>query len=339
MRIGTRERGLVASVVLVFALGFAAAGLAQEAGLRFVALGDMPYSQAEEVALTGPITEAIAAGGFPFVVHYGDFKGGGEACTRELFLKRRTEIVGLLPGRVFYTPGDNEWTDCDRSYLKPPVPELTQLSLVRELFFADPLGLPESWAYARQPNFPENARWVQGGVLFATVHLVSTNNGRQDVLMDDVEAALALVDARDHADRVWLQEAFDAADKIDAGAVVIVTQADVTEPDGSGACTAFNRINCDAFATFRGHLIRHARGFRNRGEPRKPVLLIHGDTNPYCWDTGFGGAAAPNLWRLNAYGDFQAPPDATVVTVQPGSEVPFAAATLLGGQAPADGCD
>ena len=182
---------------------------------------------------------------------------------------------------------------------------------------------------------------MQQGVLFATVHLVSTNNGRREILLDDIEAALALVEARDQANRVWLEAAFAfaEAEETKAKAVVIITQADVTSPDGSGACTAFNRINCDAFAAFRGHLIRLAGGFRNRGEPRRPVLFVHGDTNPYCLDTTLGGEQAPNLWRLNAWGDFQSPADATEITVQPANAAaPFAARTLLGQRAPAIGC-
>ena len=309
------------------------------APLHFIAIGDTPYSEAEAEHLRHVVAPAIQQAKPIFVTHYGDFKSGGEACSEALAIERRRAIYDLLPGRVFYTPGDNEWTDCDRAYLKPPASELEQLDLVRRLFFSESPELPDDWAYVRQPNFPENARWIQQGVLFATVHLVSTNNGRREILLDDIEMALALVEARDQANRAWLEAAFAKAQTAKAKAVVIVTQADVTSPDGSGACTAFNRINCDAFAGFRGHLIRLAGGFRDRGEPRRPVLLVHGDTNPYCLDNTLGGEQAPNLWRLNAWGDFQSPADATAITVQPdNSETPFAARTLLGHRAPVRGC-
>ena len=69
-------------------------------------------------------------------------------------------------------------------------------------------------------------------------------------------------------------------------------------------------------------------------------LLLHGDSNPYCMDKEFGGKQAPNLWRLNAWGDFQDPADATVVTVRPESkQTPFAAETLLEHNVPADECE
>lgn len=48
---------------------------------------------------------------------------------------------------------------------------------------------------------------------------------------------------------------------------------------------------------------------------------------------------APNLWRLNAWGDYQAPADATKITVQPDNkDEPFTAITLLGNKLPAEGC-
>ena len=57
-------------------------------------------------------------------------------------------------------------------------------------------------------------------------------------------------------------------------------------------------------------------------------------------DSEFGGKSAPNLWRLNGWGDFQIPADATIVTVQPeNKQTPFTAETLLGHKAPTKGCE
>ena len=308
--------------------------------MKFISIGDTPYSETENIRIKSVISKAIKDANPPFVVHYGDLKSGGEACTEELLAARRDDVYGLLPGRVFYTPGDNEWTDCDRAFLKPAVSELGKLDFLRQLFFSKPLDLPKSWHYARQANFPENARWMKDGVFFMTVHLVSTNNGRLEILKDDIEAALSLVDARDQANRVWLKESFDAALKAGASAMVVVTQADVTSPDAGGACTATNRMHCDAFQSFRDNLRLNAAKFSDLNEPRRPVLLLHGDTHPYCMDKEFGGQLAPNLWRLNAWGDFQVPADATVVTVQPeNKQTPFVAETLLGHKVAADKCE
>ncbi|XCN73901.1 MAG: hypothetical protein Q3M24_03855 [Candidatus Electrothrix aestuarii] len=312
----------------------------QQQGIQFIAIGDTPYSADEEQQLRQEVTKAIQAANPPFLVLHGDLQGGGESCSDALLAKRKELFFSLLPGRVFYTPGDNEWADCDRSFLDAPVSELGRLDSIRRVFFTDPPTLPEDWQYARQPNFPENARWLYDGIFFMTVHLVSTNNGRVDIQLDDIEAALALVEARDQANRVWMQKSFAAALKTGAKAMVVITQADVTSPEAAGPCTATNRMNCDAFLNFRENLVRNARRFANWGEKPRPVLLLHGDTTPFCMDKNFGGTKAPNLWRLNAWGDFKVPADATLVTVQPGNlQQPFRAESLVGHEFTDEGCE
>lgn len=324
---------------VTFCLAPAPAAAEPQNAFSFIAIGDTPYSVEEHVRLKKTVFPAILAANPPFVVHYGDLKGGGEVCTEKLLFERRDEVLGLLPGRVFYTPGDNEWTDCDRAFLNPAFSELDRLDFLRRIFFGKPMELPDSWSYARQANFPENARWIKDDIFFVTVHLVSTNNGRLDILQDDIELALALVDARDQANRVWLEESFQRALKAGVKAMVIVTQADVSSPDAGGPCTGNSRMSCDAFQDFRDNLRLLAGKFAERNQPRKPVLLLHGDTNSYCLDKKFGGKSAPNLWRLNAWGDFTTPADATVVTVNPAdAQTPFAAETLLGHKVPLDGC-
>lgn len=308
--------------------------------LRFIAIGDTPYSEIEVNALKETLPVAIKKANPAFVVHYGDIKNGQSDCSEVLLKERRDDIYNLLPGLVFYTPGDNEWTDCDRAQLKNPLSELAALDRIRQLFFHEPVTLTADWDYKHQPGYPENARWTKQDILFVTVHLVGTNNARKEILKDDIELALALVDARDQANRIWLKEAFSQAMLKKSKAVVIITQADVTE-GGSGTCADHNnRINCDGFADFYQHLQHQAKNFHAPDQPAKPVLLIHGDTRPYCWDKKFGGNAALNLWRLNAWGDYQTPPDATEITVQLDNITePFAARTLTGHKLPQSTCD
>ena len=321
-----------------------APGNAQD-GQRFLFIGDLPYSDEQNDRLNNVIAPAIMKGGFPFLVHYGDFKGGGVACSESVIRNAYAQITGLIakgsdstpPPPVFYTPGDNEWTDCDRQFKSgASYSELNRLDLLRRVFFFEsPLNLPASWQYERQSLYPENAIWRFDGIQFATVHLVGTNNGRLEILLDDVALALAQVDARDQANRNWLNEIFRRAlaFRNPADAVIIATQADVTDPDENTPCTPTNQLNCDAFADFRAQLIKHARSFK------RPVLLVHGDTNPYCLDKGFGGSEVPNLWRLNAGGDYHQPIDATVVSVRlKGSDNTFTVRGLIDGEAPADGC-
>lgn len=315
---------------------------------RFLFIGDLPYSDEQNDRLNDIIAPAISKGGFPFLVHYGDFKGSGVSCSEALIRSAHKQITGLMANGsqttssapVFYTPGDNEWTDCDRwfgdSDAGRPTSELGRLDLLRRVFFFEnPVKLPDTWQNERQPLYPENALWRFGKVQFATVHLVGTNNGRLEILKDDVAMALAHVDARDQANRAWLNDIFWKASAFRnlADAVIITTQADVTNPDEYAPCTPTNRMNCDAFADFRSQLIKHAAAFNG------PVLLVHGDTGPYCLDKNFGGSEASNIWRLNAGGDYHQPLDATVVTYRPrATNDPFSVRGLVEGERPAEHC-
>ncbi len=305
----------------------------------FIAMGDTPYSDVEDKRIKSEIIGAIRDFNPPFLAYYGDIKSGAESCTDELLQERHSMIMGILPNRVFYTPGDNEWTDCDRTFLDQPYSELERLDHLRKLFFPTSMDLPSSWNYSSQPNFPENARWMQDNIQFVTLHMVSTNNGRIDILKDDIEAALSLVDARDHANRVWMSRSFKAANDSNATAIVIITQADVTAGDGAGLCQGTNRMKCDAFKAFREQIRYEAKNFSNKKGEKLPVLLVHGDTYDYCLDKSFGKDTAPNLWRLNSWGDFQDPADATVITIDPqNTSSPFSAKTLLTNVVPKNMC-
>jgi hypothetical protein len=320
-------KGPIVGLTLAIVLSLVAMRIAVLASeeLRFTVFGDAPYTGTQIEVLKKTVAPAIQNAEFSFLIHVGDFKGGGEPCTDDLIQERYDQLMALHPERVFYTPGDNEWTDCDRPDLKHRFSELERLGHLRNLIRSKPMKLPAGWHYATQPEFPENARWTQGKVMFATVHIVSTNNGREEILLDDIERTLDLVDARDKANRVWLGAAFDAARKSDSGAVVIATQADVTKLAGSAPCNDSLRIRCDAFAAFRDELLRNAASFK------KPVLLVHGDTNPFCLDKRFGGDTAPLLWRLNALGDYSEV-DATAITVQlDDQEEPFVITPLMTG--------
>ncbi len=355
MRPFSNTRGAAPVRALTLALSLAAVPSTEVSAeeLRFLVFGDAPYTDEQIKELKDTVAPAIQNAEFPFLIHLGDMKGGGESCTDALIQERYEQLMALLPERVFYTPGDNEWTDCDRPSLDQRYPELERLDHLRDLIVSWPMILRADWEYATQLEYPENARWTQGNVIFATVHIVSTNNGREEIFLDDIETTLDLVDARDRANLDWLRAAFEKARNLgsygaSADAVVIATHVDVSKLESKNRepCSAAVRIRCDAFAAFRDQLLRLAADFK------KPVLLIHGDTNPFCLDKKFGGNTAPLLWRLNALGDYTAPlpwrlnalgyyseVDATVISFNPfDPEQPFEITSLTSKTWPNETC-
>ncbi len=320
------------------------AAVEETAAFVFPVIGDIPYSKEDAVLLEEKIIPAVKAGNYPFVIHVGDYKSGGAECTDDHDNAHAALIESLAPMPVFYTPGDNEWTDCDRK--SDPATgkrysELQRLDTVRTLLFADPVAAPPGLEYRRQRVQAENATWVYQGARFATLHAVGTNNGRNEIAGDDPADAAAAADARDSANLAWLNEVAAAAKKENARALIIAIQADMTviasrlRGKACAGADAGREVQCDGFSALRAAIRDAAHAFGG------PVLVIHGDTAPFSLSQSFAGAEADNLWRLNAAGDYgrnalgvaYGVQDATLVTVAPGAAQPFTARALISGAA------
>lgn len=309
-------------------------------GFSFPVIGDIPYSEDDRSVLEGEILPAIAAGSFPFLIHIGDYKSGGAPCDPAADEAQRALIAQLSPIPVFYTPGDNEWTDCDR-FIDPqtgrPQSALERLARLRRLFFSSRVEAPMTMKAKRQPDLPENMTWTYGGVRFATVHVVGTANGRRAVEGDDPALAGAEADRREAAATAWLAEVSALARRQKAGALVVAMHADMFDvSDGvlgqpCAGASASREETCDAFATLRAALNAAAAGFGG------PTLLIFGDTAPFALKRADEGAGL--LWLLNAAGDHGVTPegfhygvqDATLVTFDPRAAEPFTARAIASG--------
>lgn len=298
---------------------------ASENSTRFIVIGDMPYTDNEYALLEHPdgaIAKAIKALNPPVLIHLGDFKKGRLSCDDELFKDRYRQIAHLNPHKTVYTPGDNEWTDCDRFSTLQRHDELERLDYLRQLFFHyDEYQLTRDIpGLIRQESFIENALWKMGQVVFATLHIPGTNNGRNEILRSNIEDALNAADSRDQFNKKWLQQIFQMAES--AEAIVLAFHADIfnishDKPD----CNAENRINCDGYKMIR-NLIKN-KAIRSG----KPVLAVHGDSLPYCLHQPY--PLIPNLWRLNAPGDHKYI-DASHILFDPqNKDTPFTVIGLL----------
>lgn len=297
--------------------------------VRFSVIGDMPYLPHEHPMLTAPdgaIVKAVRAYDPPVLIHLGDLKSGDSACTDSLLVARRDQIFDLNPYRAVYTPGDNDWTDCDREEMSPQFDELERLSFIRSIFYQSDEGAKltrDIPGLTRQSGFVENAMWTINGLVFGTLHIPGTNNGRDEFFPpSDVDKALDEADRRDAFNEAWVDSLFDAA--ASAPALVITFQADIYYPDldkSHKECTTQNRQDCDGFKRIRDYMERKAVLYQ------KPVLLVHGDTNAYCFHKPVG--LAINLWRLNAPGDFKLSDAAQVAFDPDDTETPFEVQAML----------
>ena len=309
------RHALAAAMLGLAALGAGAAAPAAGTAFEFVALGDMPYGAD---AMSGPgyrrLIEQINDERPVFSIHVGDFKDGVTSCTDELFA-RQHEHFQRFDGPLVFTPGDNDWTDCNRTGEDP----LERLQALRQLFF------PPDRSLGRRPmavesqsrvmpvfgRYRENLRWWHGEVLFTTFHTVGPNN--------NIDAPSSVLRgeylARESANAAWIRASFKLARERRAKALVFATQADMLRRVDSRLPL---RLRAGYGTSIASALVplTMASGL--------PVLLVHGDSHHFITDQPFvdrAGRTIANLWRLEVFGDPRT--HAVKVRVEPGAEQPF----------------
>ncbi len=314
LMLARRARGWLAALTL---FGLAGSALAQS--FSFVALGDLPYGSPQKAypayrQLIASINQLKPA----FSIHVGDIKSGSSLCSDREFEAQRGHF-DLFEAPVVYTPGDNEWTDCHRRSNGGYEPQ-ERLQALRQLFFrpglslgAQPMALQsQAELMPEHAAFVENQRWLHQGVLFATVHVVGSNNNMQP----DVPGALQEFALRDAANVVWIKAAFEHARASGARALVLAMQANPL-------------LGRNLFEDFP-----KGSGFRNSigdtllplaAASSVPVLLIHGDSHWHRMDQPFTWQRQPlrQLTRLEVPGGTDV--RAWRVSVDPSKPQPFSA--------------
>lgn len=288
----------------------------------FAAVGCQPYARSpNSVENYARLIAEINRADPVFTVHLGDFKGSEEPNTDELFRRRRDEF-NTFTGPLIYTPGDNDWTDAHYPSAGRHDPR-ERLAKLREVFFAGershgqrPIDLVTQRRDPAFAKFVENARWTHGGVVFATVHAVGSDNNDQPA----VPGAAAEFEERDAANAAWIRAAFAEARTTAAVGVVLLFQADplLARDLGQAGVTR-------GFARFLRVLADEARAWG------KPVLLVHADEHRYRLDVGVqllpGEAPLANVTRLETFGDYNV--HAVLVAVDPESPQLFLCGPLI----------
>lgn len=265
------------------------------ANSAFLVMADMPYTSVDHqrLAPSGKLYEQVQVTDHAFLMHLGDMKAGREPCTDERLIQNKALLRGITKQPFIYTPGDNEWTDCDRKSLTPNFDELARLDYLKALMY-DTSYLQQAASlnsFNMQEAMQENARWQHADIEFMTLHIAGTHNGRRYILKSDKAEAYRQATQRDKLNLQWLSQVNQ-----NAKAYVIGFQADIySNNTGEPACTKARTTHCDGFKVYREALASFAE------KVSKPVLVMHGDTGAYCIEK-----LTDNLTRFNGPGDYLA---------------------------------
>lgn len=258
----------------------------------FGVFGDGPYRWTE-MARFGRLIDDVDRAAPAFFIHIGDVLW--YPCSDEAFRDRR-DALSRIDAPVVYTPGDNEWADCHERIAGRYDP-LDRLRAVRTTFFVndmwsdiDRLDPARQSTAARWATYVENVRWTYGGIVFATLHLVGSDNA--------MEAFPGRTAANDNESRdrmraalTWMAQAFALAQARDALAVVLAMHADPGFDLAEG--------ERGSYGPFLNALQTHSDRWG------KPVLLIHGDSHELHMDHPLrrpSGEVVTNVQRLETYG-------------------------------------
>src|ERR671931_21949 len=187
-------RRLVAPLVTALAVAGAAAAVAtadradsafegpSHGGSYTIGLwGDMPYSDLQKNTGVPNLIADMNESDLAFSVHDGDLKSGGDPCTDDRYIDFEASL-NTLDAPAVVTPGDNDWTDCDRG----PFDSNERLAFERKVLFSTPFSLgrhPLRQEVQDEP-FVENRRWTAGHVTFATLNVQGSCNNLCDVNPD-----------------------------------------------------------------------------------------------------------------------------------------------------------
>jgi len=282
--------------------------------------GDLPYSDVQAEVGVPNIIADMNSQELAFTAHDGDLKQGsgnsnvwGKRCDDALYLKALDWLNSLRAPAIF-TPGDNDWTDCDRP-ANGGYNSLERLDFERKLFFSTPYtqgkrrlrqevqSTPLCLGVAGPTPCVENRRWTHGGVTYATLNVQGSCNNLCDTNPDPKEYA-----ARNAANIAWLQQTFQDATRRGSAAVMLITQADpgwdlsdpTRAPTRNPKTLAETDGQPDGYQDFLAALRSEVIAFR------RPVAYVHGDSHYFRVDKPFQdakGQRLENFTRVETFGD------------------------------------
>jgi hypothetical protein len=280
--------------------------------------GDLPYSDAQAAKIPDLLAD-MNNQELAFSVNDGDLKqGSGSPCDDALYLQAKGWLSSLDAPAMF-TPGDNDWTDCDRAS-NGGYDSLERLDRERQIFFSTNRSLgrhplrqdvqtdPTCLNHLRKPApCVENRRWTYQDVTYATLNVQGSCNNLCDTNPDPAEFA-----ARNQADIAWLTQTFAEAQREHAVAIMFISQADpgfdqsdpTRAPLRNPQTLAETDGQPDGFVDFLRALRMLTIQFG------KPVAYVHGDSHYFRVDHPLLdslGRRVQNFTRVETFGDNQTP--------------------------------
>jgi hypothetical protein len=333
------RRGVAWFAVAAAAVCMAAAGDAQsgaagggdrdagEHGGRVYAIGlwgDLPYSDVQALVGVPNLIADMNRHDLAFSIHDGDLKAGNGTpgsttptiCSDALY-EQALGFFNALNAPAALTPGDNDWTDCDRPS-NGGFASLERLDHERRVFFSTPFSLGGHRLRQQVQAAPlckgvdgfvacvENRRWTVGGITYVTLNIQGSCNNLCDTLPDADEYHF-----RNLANIAWMNETFDEAIARQSAAVMIVAQAnpgwDLTDATRAPVRDPKTLVESDGspdgFHDFLAALRDRVVAFR------RPVAYVHGDSHYFRVDKPFldsAGRRLENFTRVETFGDNQA---------------------------------
>ena len=277
--------------------------------------GDLPYSEVQEKIGLPNLIDDMNGQRLAFTVHDGDLKAGsGSPCDDALYARAQGWFNALRAPAMF-TPGDNDWTDCDRGS-NGGFNSLERLDHERLVFFSTPYSLGQRQllqevqgdsplCMGMNGNVPcvENRRWHVGRVTYVTVNVQGSCNNLCDTAPDPLEFA-----ARNAANIAWLKQSFASALQRGSAAVMIITQgnpgwdsSDATRAPLRDPRTLAQTDGApDGYKDFLIALREEVVAFR------RPVAYVHGDSHYFRIDKPLldaQGRRLENFTRVETFGN------------------------------------
>jgi hypothetical protein len=259
------------------------------------------------------------------VLFVGDIHSGSGFCT-QAYNQTVFDLWTQFQKPLVYTPGDNEWTDCQKpkegggaKIVDPADPlnplkwtyvtyaaghPVANLALVRSMFFPEAgktLGghkkYVTSQAQAFDPNYPtdaeyvENVMWEESGVMFVTLNIPGGSNNDDDLWTPAAYGAfVAPLKSAPQLQEINQRTAADLR-WLDAAFVLAKAHGDVAVQITEQA----DMWDLDGTPLAAGHIANYepfvAKIHQLTKDFGKPVLLINGDSHHYRSDNPLKSAS------------------------------------------------